>query len=133
MSRRYILDTNALGDLGNTRRGVHGRVQEARRKGSKVGTCPPILGELLYGAENSRTRDANLKLIRIGLVGITLWPFDDVAAAEYGRLAAELKRIGRLMQVPDIQLAAVARVLGHCTVVSSDTDLLAVPGLSVEN
>lgn len=133
MSRRYILDTNVLGDLVHLRRGVSGRVKEARQKGSKVGTCPPILGELFFGAENSQTREENLKLIRVGLMGITVWPFDDSAAAEYGRLAAELRRIGRPMQVPDMQLAAVARILGDCTVVSSDTDLLAVPGLTVEN
>jgi tRNA(fMet)-specific endonuclease VapC len=30
-------------------------------------------------------------------------------------------------------IAAVARSLGNCTVVSHDSDLSAVPGLSVEN
>lgn len=64
---------------------------------------------------------------------MTIWPFDVSAAEEFGRLAALLKRVGRPMQIPDIQLAAVAFTLGDCTVVSSDTDLLAVPGLSVEN
>lgn len=33
----------------------------------------------------------------------------------------------------DIQIAAVAFALGNCTVVTSDSDLAAVPGLSVEN
>jgi tRNA(fMet)-specific endonuclease VapC len=37
------------------------------------------------------------------------------------------------MQEVDIQLAAVALTLGDCTVVSSGTDLLAIPGLNVEN
>jgi tRNA(fMet)-specific endonuclease VapC len=37
------------------------------------------------------------------------------------------------MQQIDIMVAAVALSLGNCTVVSDDTDLLAVPGLSVEN
>jgi len=55
------------------------------------------------------------------------------AAERFGVIRAELKRIGRPMQVVDIQLAAVAFTLGDCTLVSSDTDLLAVPGLTVEN
>lgn len=42
-------------------------------------------------------------------------------------------RIGRMMQQIDIQIAAVAFSLGNCTVVSSDSDLTAVPGLTVEN
>jgi predicted nucleic acid-binding protein len=52
---------------------------------------------------------------------------------EYGRIAAELKRIGRPMQQIDIQITAIAFALGNCTVVSGDSDLKAVPGLSVED
>jgi tRNA(fMet)-specific endonuclease VapC len=41
--------------------------------------------------------------------------------------------IGRWMQIPDMQLAAVALTLGNCTVVSTDSDLRAIPGLDVED
>ena len=37
------------------------------------------------------------------------------------------------MQVPDIQIAAIALTLGDCVVVSKDSDLRAVPGLVVED
>ena len=37
------------------------------------------------------------------------------------------------MQQVDIQVAAIALALGQCTVVSEDTDLSVVPGLSIEN
>jgi len=37
------------------------------------------------------------------------------------------------MQIPDMQLAAVAFAIGNCTVVTTDSDLSAIPGLSVEN
>jgi tRNA(fMet)-specific endonuclease VapC len=62
-----------------------------------------------------------------------LWPFDQSAAEEYGRLYAVLKRRGRLMQQIDIQIAAIALSLGRCTVVTKDSDFAAVPGLDVEN
>ena len=42
-----------------------------------------------------------------------------------------LRRIGRPMQQIDMQVAAVALTLGDCTVVTVDSDLSAVPGLSV--
>ena len=61
------------------------------------------------------------------------WPFDRLAAEEYGRLAADLKRGGRPMQQIDVQIAAIALSLANCTVVSADSDLFAVPGLTVEN
>jgi tRNA(fMet)-specific endonuclease VapC len=37
------------------------------------------------------------------------------------------------MQQIDIMVAAIAFSLGDCTVVTSDTDLADVPGLTVEN
>ena len=37
------------------------------------------------------------------------------------------------MQQVDMQVAAIALTLSQCLVVSEDTDLLAVPGLSVVN
>ena len=61
------------------------------------------------------------------------WSFDEAAAEAYGRIATELKRSGRKMQVPDMMIAAIASSLGKTTVVSKDTDLWAVPGLDVEN
>ena len=48
------------------------------------------------------------------------------------RLIAELRRIGRPMQQIDVQIAAIAVTLGDCTVVSGDSDLAAIPGLTVE-
>ncbi len=44
-----------------------------------------------------------------------------------------MKRIGRPMQQIDIQIAAIALTMGNTVVVSSDSDLSAVPGLTVEN
>ena len=132
MSRKYLLDTNALGDLIFKHRGCS-RATEVRAAGGRIGTCAPVLGELLFGIEQSATREKNLVAVNRGLSALTMWGYDHDAAAEFGRLQAELRRRGRPMQVIDIQLAAVALALGNCTVVSSDSDLLAMPGLSVEN
>ena len=131
--KRYILDSNALGDYVNERRGVPGRAAEARRAGHRVGTCPPILGEFFYGLELSGDRDRRVRDARPRLRTLTIWPYGPEAAEEFGRLRAVLRRTGRPMQIIDIELAAVARTLGDCTVVTTDSDLSAVPGLSVEN
>jgi tRNA(fMet)-specific endonuclease VapC len=122
-----------MGDFINHRRGVDQRVRESQRHGDRIGTCMPVVGELFFGVEASATRDANLKRLLRALSRIVCWPFDRRAAEEYGRLAAQLKRMGRPMQQIDIQIAAIARTLGDCTVVSSDNDLAAVRGLTVEN
>jgi tRNA(fMet)-specific endonuclease VapC len=74
-----------------------------------------------------------LKAAGAALTKLVYWPFNLAAAQEYGRLYAILRRKGRSMQQVDIQVAAIALTLGRCTVVSTDSDLVAIPGLKVEN
>jgi tRNA(fMet)-specific endonuclease VapC len=131
--RRYLLDTNAMGDLINHRRGVDERATEVRKGGGRLGTCIPVLGELFFGIEYSQTRDRNLERLERALAGLACWPYTEEAARQYGRLAAHLRRAGRTIQQVDLQIAAIALSLGQCTVVSEDSDLAAVPGLSLEN
>jgi tRNA(fMet)-specific endonuclease VapC len=131
--RRYLLDTNAMGDFINRRRGVDERAKEMRKTGARLGTCIPVLGELFFGIELSQSRDMNLERLKRALAGVACWPYTREAAEEYGRLAAQLRRAGRTIQQVDLQLAAIALTLGQCTVVSEDSDLRAVPGLSVES
>lgn len=130
---RYLLDTNAAADAMFHRRGVPERVKAARAAGHDIGIGIPVLGELYAGAEFSASRDHNLAILRRSLTLFRLWPFTSEAAAVYGRLYAELRRKGRIIQQVDLQIAAIAVSLGRCTVVSEDSDLAAVPGLSVEN
>lgn len=130
---RFLLDSNAVQDCLYKRRGVHERVREARLAGHKLGTGLPVVAELYAGVENSHTRDHNLPILNRGLSLFRLWPFTLEAAREYGRLWAELQRRGRTMQTVDLMIAAMALTLGNCRVVTTDSDLLAVPGLNVAN
>lgn len=131
--KRYLLDTGIMGDFINHRGVVPERVREARLSGARIGTSMPVVGELFFGVEYSQSRERNLKVLLRALTQIPCWPFTRSAAAEFGRIAADLKRRGRPMQQIDIMIAAIALSLGDCTVVSTDSDLCAIPGLSVEN
>ena len=62
-----------------------------------------------------------------------LWPYTEEAAREFGRLFIDLRRAGRPMPQIDIQIAAIALTLGHCTVVTKDSDFAAIPGLDHED
>jgi tRNA(fMet)-specific endonuclease VapC len=130
---RYLLDTNALADAIFRRRGVHVKAEEARLRGAKLGSCFPAVAELLGGIENSSTRDSNLVIVNRLLSSFRLWPFELDQAREYARLYAVLRKAGITIGHIDLMIAATARILGKCTVISSDSDLKRVPGLSVEN
>ena len=131
--RRFLLDTGPAQDFVNRRHGVLERADAERHRGNRIGICVPVLGELWSGIEGSTSRDRNAQRLRNALSRLVVWPYANDAAAEFGRLFAELRRIGRPMQQIDIQIAAIALSLGNCTVVSLDSDLGAVPGLTVEN
>ena len=100
--------------------------------GNRIGICTPVLGELWAGVEGSISRESNLQRLRRSLSRLVVWPYTNDAAAQFGRVIAELRRMGRPMQQIDIMVATVAFSLGNCTVVSRD-DLEAVPDLTVEN
>ena len=131
--KRCLLDTGIAGDYLYRRHGVYERAKEEAKQGNRIGICGPVLGELWYGVEFSSSRDKNAKHLRRWLPDLVVWPFDIPAAEEFGRLAAELRRIGRPIGKIDIQVAAIALSMGNTIVVSADSDLAAVPGLTVEN
>src|SRR3954467_10105029 len=121
--KRFLLDTGIAGDYLYRRRGVYERAREEVARGNRIGIGIPVLAELWYGIELSATRDRNAQILRRGLSDLTVWPFEQEAAEEFGRLRAALIRAGRPMQIPDVMIAAIATVLGKTTVVSSDSDL----------
>jgi tRNA(fMet)-specific endonuclease VapC len=103
--KRYLLDTNAAGHYINRRRGVRERALDEVARGNRIGIGTPVLGELWFGVENSATRDRNVQRLLAAIRDWTIWPYESGAAQEYGRIAAELRRIGRVIQQVDMQIA----------------------------
>lgn len=130
---RYILDTGIAGLFLDRKRGVFERAIAENAKGNRIGIAAPVLAELAFRAEGSPFRDRNLARLRQALDVWRLWPVDALVAFEYGRIAFELKSIGRPVGQNDIMIAAVARTIGNATVVTMDRDLASIPGLAVAN
>jgi tRNA(fMet)-specific endonuclease VapC len=133
MKRHYLLDTGIAQDYQAGRGGVRERAIAQRQGGHRIGICIPVLGELWSGVECSASRERNLTLLRQALSTLIIWPYTMEAAEEFGRIFAELRRAGRCIQQIDMQVGAIARTLPHCTVVSKDADLTAIPGIQIEN
>ena len=130
---KYLLDTNAAADVVCNRRNVDVRAVLARQQGHVIGTATPVIAELLGGIEYSQSRERNLLRLNRKLSMFRLWPFTLEIAREYGKLYAELRRTGNPMQEIDMMVAATARTLSDCIVVTTDGDLLRVPNLRVGN
>src|SRR4051812_46763812 len=106
--RRFLLDTGIVGDYVNRRHGVFERARDEVAKGNRIGIAVPVLAELFFGIELSASREKNLQRLHAALATLTVWPFAEEAAEEYGRIAAGLRRTGRPMQQMDMMIAATA-------------------------
>jgi tRNA(fMet)-specific endonuclease VapC len=131
--RRYLLDTGIASDYINRRRGVYERARAEVTRGNAIGIGIPVLAELVAGIEHSASRERNMKSLKAALGALKLWSMDQDAAFEYGLIYAELARIGHPIGIADMMIAAIGRTLPNCTVVSADSDLQAVPRMTVEN
>ena len=49
-------------------------------------------GELMHGVEKSQTVERNRAAITLFLPSVSILPFDDYAAEEYGKIHADLER-----------------------------------------
>ena len=128
----YLLDTNHASRLMAREEPVTSRLQEARAAGHRLGLSMPVLGELYYAVYASRRREENLQRLHDLLNALTLWPFDQLAAAEFGRIQAEQKAKGRPIPPLDAQIAAVARIHG-LVLLTADRHFQFVDGVVVEN
>jgi tRNA(fMet)-specific endonuclease VapC len=131
--RSYLLDTGVAGLYIDRKRGVYERAREETAKGNRIGIGAPVLGDLAYRAEGSPNRQRNLQRLHLALASWRLWLVTEEVAFEYGRVAIEMRRLGRPIGQNDMMIAAIARTIRNCTVVTMDADLSFVPALTVEN
>ncbi len=130
--KRYLLDTNHIGEAIGRVSIVRDRIQQLHRQGSVFGACGPVLCELLVGvvlrrdaARCRRRLDGFLQVVR-------LWPTDLAIADRYAEVYHELQKAGRALSQVDIILAAMARHL-KATLLTTDQDFQALPDIQTEN
>jgi tRNA(fMet)-specific endonuclease VapC len=128
----YLLDTSHLSAAVRTRSAVRSRIQDARSRGIRFGTCIPVLYELEVGIHQVQNPGLYRKALARFLAQATLWPLDLATAQVYGALYLDLRRRGRVLSQVDLMLGALARRF-ELTLLTTDRDFEAVPDLRVEN
>ena len=91
------------------------------------------LAELEYGAHKSAYPEKNTLALHKILAILTVLPFDDVAACEYGKIRADLERKGTPIGSLDTQIAAHAKALDITLVTNNTREFNRVEGLTIEN
>ena len=129
---KYMLDTNiCIYAIKNKPEQVLLRMKDNRESGLCISSI--TLSELQYGAEKSAHPERNLSSIMQLLFTLDVLPYDDQAAAEYGRIRAFLEKHGTPIGPLDTLIAAHAKAAGLVLVTNNVREFIRVPGLSVEN
>jgi len=91
------------------------------------------LGELIYGAEKSAQTERNLADIEGLVARLDVLDFDDIAAAHFGQIRAELAKAGKSIGSYDAMIAGHARSRGLILVTNNTREFKRVAGLRLEN
>ncbi len=129
---KYLLDTNHAGWLMAQQDSLIVRMRQAQAGGDQFGISITVLGELYYAVYASQRHAENLRRLQSLAGALLLWPFDALAAEEFGRIQAEQKAKGRPVPPLDAQIAAVARV-NNLVILTDDRHLTFVDAIIVEN
>lgn len=131
----YLLDTNTW--IDHLRYGPNSKVTSKLARGvpGSIYLCSVVLGELLVGAYRSGPthQAANLALIASLRQQFLSLSFDDPAAAEYGKIRAQLAGMGKLIGPNDLLIAAIALAHGLTLVTHNTKEFHRVPSLTVED
>lgn len=95
---------------------------------SEVVLSAVVLGELTYGAMNSRATDANLKRLQDLRAECRFAPVDEAVVTSYGQVRLALKQKGRPIPENDIGIAATA-IANGAVVLTEDLHFREIEGL----
>lgn len=91
------------------------------------------LAELAHGAEKSSDVARNTAVVEDFASRLTVLPYDDKAAWQYGSIRAALEKQGQPIGINDLHIAALARSNGLTLVTNNLREFERVPGLLLEN
>ncbi len=122
----YLLDTNHLGQAVTADSTVRKHLEEARKFGSRLGTCIPVLCEIEVGIRQVRYPDEYRRNLGRLLRYIRIWPLNFETAQIYGEIYHDLRQQGRFLSQVGMMLTALARQM-RLTLLTTDRDFEALP------
>ncbi len=98
-----------------------------------VGISSITLAELAFGAKKSAQSEKNQIALNQFLIPLDIVEFDTNAAIEYGKIRAELERVGTPIGPLDMLIASHVKSLELTIVTNNEKEFKRVSGLKVEN
>ena len=128
----WLLDTNAwITYLKTPQSSIRSRLQSLLP--ADVLLCSVVKAELLHGAEKYGNRERRLNILRELFAPYASLPFDDTAAAYYGRIRHELETAGNVIGPNDLMIASITLASNHTLVTHNTAEFSRVQGLTLED
>jgi tRNA(fMet)-specific endonuclease VapC len=127
MSGRYLLDTNIIIGLFSNDPSIISKI-----KSSEIILIPVVaIGELYYGAYNSKDIENNLSNILEFISSVSIVNSDSITADYYGQIKTKLKKAGNPIPENDIWIAALSRQY-NATLITGDKHFDNIDSIFVE-
>jgi len=128
---KYLLDTNIV--IYVIKRRPLEVLEIFNRHHGRMAISSITLAELVHGAEKSSDVSRNTAVVEDFVSRLTVLPYDDKAAWQYGQIRAVLEKVGQPIGVNDLHIAAHARGNGLTLVTNNLREFERVPGLLLES
>ena len=123
----YLLDTNIVIDFFRNSQKTKDKLKEI----DQLSTSAIVLGELIYGAENSSNREKHIKQINDFSRSCFVLPITEETSKIYGKIKTQLKTDGHPIPENDIWIAAHA-IESNFILLSNDTHFQLISDLLIE-
>ena len=128
---RYLLDTNIV--IYVIKRRPLQALEMFNRNAGRMAISAITLAVLQHGAEKSSNPAANLAVVEDLCSRLEVLPYGAKAAQHYGAIRAALEKLGQMIGVNDLHIAAHARSEGLTLVSNNLREFERVPALQCEN
>ncbi|MBQ7677841.1 MAG: type II toxin-antitoxin system VapC family toxin [Lachnospiraceae bacterium] len=129
---RYMLDTNMIAYAKN-RQPIYVLQKLQQHDPSEICISSITMAELEFGIFNSSKPAQNCLALMMFLSNISILPFDNEAAYEYGDIRHYLKTRGIIIGGNDMLIAAHARSSGIILVTHNTREFSRIQNLSLED
>ena len=128
---KFLLDTDTCVYLLNGNLSLKKKVEEVGVFSLAISNS--VLAELYFGAYNSKKVEDNLKRINLFKKNLTILSDSEESALRFGKIKADLRSKGKIIEDFDILIASVA-IVNSCILITNNTDHFErIDDLQIEN
>jgi tRNA(fMet)-specific endonuclease VapC len=128
---KFLLDTDTCVYLLNGNPSLKKKVEEVGVFSLAISNS--VLAELYFGAYNSKKVEDNLKRINLFKKNLTILSDSQESALRFGKIKADLRSKGKIIEDFDILIASIA-IVNSCILITNNTDHFErIDDLQIEN